>query len=279
MRDLKMMTDSIAQSPAPVQRSHAAVSSAGCVVTATHTRLRRPDPTCLPATTAAATPDTASRVFRIRSADSYVHRSAANELLQERYAWRGYHAVSLPSDQTSNRITLTAVEHEETIGTITVALDGDEGLSSEDAFPQELAALRERGLRICEFTKLAIDPTLGSPRVLAALFHVAYIVAHRIRGYDALVMEVNPRHVRFYERKLGARVIGEQRLNRSVNAPAVLLFIDFDHITEQIKTFGGKPELAADERSLYPQAFSVREEQGIVSRLMNAQTPASTSIN
>lgn len=273
-----MLTDSIVLAPGQAQRSQA-VPAAGCVVTATHGRLSRPDPTCLPGASSTLTADTSSRVFRIRSADSYMHRSAANELLQERYAWRGYHAVSLPSDQTSNRITLTAVEHEETIGTITVALDGNEGLGSEDAFPQELDALREQGLRICEFTKLAIDPTLGSPRVLAALFHVAYIVAHRIRGYDALVMEVNPRHVRFYARKLGARVIGEQRLNRSVNAPAVLLTLDFRYISQQIKAFGGRPELATEERSLYPHVFSVREEQGIVSRMMSAQKPASTSIN
>ena len=59
---------------------------------------------------------------------------------------------------------------------------------------------------------------VGRQRVLAALFHVAYIVAHRIRGYDTLVMEVNPRHVRYYERMLGARAIGEPRW-LSVAAP------------------------------------------------------------
>ena len=219
------------------------------------------------------------RVFRIRSADSYMVRSAANALLQERYAWRGYHAVSLPSDQTSNRITLTASENDETIGTITVALDSPEGLSAEDAFPAEIGALRREGLRVCEFTKLAIDPDTGSKRVLAALFHVAYIVAHRMRGYDALVMEVNPRHVRYYQRMLGALVIGEERLNRFVNAPAVLLSLPFDYIREQIAAFGGQPETSADERSLYPFAFSQDEELGIIGRLMTAQKPASTSIN
>lgn len=225
------------------------------------------------------TPDEGARVFRIRSADSYVYRHAANSLLQERYAWRGYHAVSLPSDQTSNRVTLSATDDEMTIGTITVALDGPEGLSAEDAFADEIAALRANGQRVCEFTKLAIDPVAGSKRVLAALFHSAYIVAHRMRGYDALVMEVNPRHVRYYERMLGARVVGEQRLNRFVNAPAVLLSIPFDYIREQIETFGGQAEYAIDERSLYPYAFSQREEEGIIGRLMAAQKPASESIN
>lgn len=218
-------------------------------------------------------------MFRIRSADSYVYRHAADSLLKERYAWRGYHAVSLPADQTTNRITLSAAEGEETIGTITVALDGPEGLSAEDAFPDIVQRLRSDGLRVCEFTKLAIDPDSGSKRVLAALFHVAYIVAHRLRNYDVLVMEVNPRHVRYYQRMLGARVVGEQRLNRFVNAPAVLLSIPFDYIREQIEIHGGEGEHAADERSLYPFAFSQREEIGIVARMMAAQRPASDAIN
>ena len=219
------------------------------------------------------------RMFRIRSADSYVYRHAADSLLKERYAWRGYHAVSLPTDQTTNRITLSAAEGDETIGTITVALDGPEGLSAEDAFPDVMNDLRSQGVRVCEFTKLAIDPDSGSKRVLAALFHVAYIVAHRLRNYDVLVMEVNPRHVRYYQRMLGARVIGEQRLNRFVNAPAVLLSIPFDYIREQIEIHGGEGDHAVEERSLYPFAFSQREEAGIVARLMTAQRPASAAIN
>ena len=219
------------------------------------------------------------RVFKIRSADSYVSRHSANFLLKRRYAWRGYHAVSLPSDQTVNRITLSATDEELTIGTITIALDGPDGLAAEDAFADNVRALRADGKRLCEFTKLAIDPISGTKRVLAALFHVAYIVAHRMRKYDMVVMEVNPRHVRYYERMLGARVIGEERLNRKVNAPAVLLSIDFAYIHEQIGRFAGQPELAEDERSLYPFAFSLREEAGIIGRLMAAQKAASHAIN
>lgn len=219
------------------------------------------------------------RQFKIKSADSFVRRSSANLLLRSRYAWRGYQTVSLPTDQTANRITLTACEDRETIGTITIGLDGPEGLASEDVFADHIQAMRAEGRRVVEFTKLAIDPISGTKRVLAALFHVAYIVAHRIRGYDTLVMEVNPRHVRYYERMLGAKALGEQRLNRSVNAPAVLLTIDFEYIMQQIGEFAGQPERAASERSLYPFAFSLPEEAGIISKLMAAQQPVSAAVN
>jgi hypothetical protein len=182
------------------------------------------------------------RQFKIKSADSFVRRSSANLLLRHRYAWRGYQMVSLPKDQTANRITLTATEDDLTIGTITIGLDGPEGLASESVFRDCIDGLRADGRRVVEFTKLAIDPITGTKRVLAALFHVAYILAHRIRAYDTLVMEVNPRHVRYYERMLGARVLAEQRLNRTVNAPSVLLSIDFEYIHDQIGEFAGQPE-------------------------------------
>jgi hypothetical protein len=219
------------------------------------------------------------RQFKIKTADSMVRRNSANTLIKHRYAWRGYQTVTLPADPTTNRVTLTAIEHDITIGTITVVLDSPEGLGAEEAFSKEIAALRADGQRVCEFGKLAIDPISGTKRVIAALFHVAYIIAHRLRGFDALVMEVNPRHVRYYERMLGARVLGEQRLNRKVNAPAVLLTISFEYIMEMIGEFGGQQERVQDERSLYPLAFSLTEEAGIITRLMQAQPPASTRIN
>ncbi len=221
----------------------------------------------------------AHRRFKIASANSFVVRQSANLLLKQRYGWRGYQTVSLPANQTTNRITLTAIEDSETIGTITVGLDGLEGMNCEDVFGPEIDALRASGRRVCEFTKLAVDPDLGTKHVLAGLFHVAYIVAHRLRGYDAVVMEVNPRHVRYYQRMLGARVVGSERLNLVVQAPAVLLSIDFDYVAEQIRQFGGRPEGRDAHRSLYPEFFSATEEEGILGRMMSAQSPISDAVN
>lgn len=216
------------------------------------------------------------RRFNIESADSMLVRESTNALLQDRYSWRGYQAVSLPKDQTADRTTLTAIEGDTTIGTITIGLDGAAGMNCESVFPAEVTELRAQYGRICEFTKLAVDPVAGTQRVLAALFHVAYIVAHRLRGYDAVVMEVNPRHVRFYERMLGGKVFGSERLNTSVNAPAVLLVIDFEHVAQQIALHAGK---STNDRSLYSLAFSGKEEQGIVDRCMEAMIPASMVVN
>jgi len=211
--------------------------------------------------------DGGERLFKIRAADSYGHRSSASILLNRMYAKRGYTSTGLPTQATPDRVTLTACEEDDTIGTITIGFDSPSGLHVDDLFREEVDALRERGRQVCEFTKLAMDSVVKSKRVLASLFHVAYIYAHRLRGFQNLLIEVNPRHVRYYERMLGFVVKSSQRLNTRVNAPAVLLSLDFAHAHEQIARFGGRPHFGETERSLYPYFFSVSEEAGIVGRL------------
>jgi hypothetical protein len=215
--------------------------------------------------------DSEPRPFAIRAADSNGHRSSANILIKRRYAWRGYDNASLPADESANRITLIASDHEETIGTLTIGLDSDEGLFVGEVFGDHVQRLRAEGRRLCEFSKLAMDPILGSKRVLASLFHVAYLIAHRMRGYDTLVIEVNPRHVAYYRRMLGATVLEKERMNSRVNAPAVLLTLDLNYSREQIARFGGKADTERSERTFYPYFFSPQEEAGLLARLQKSR--------
>jgi len=212
----------------------------------------------------------ASRLFRIRAAESLRERRSASSLIERMYATRGYESAPLPADEPPHLKTFLATEHSAPIGTLTIATDRPEGLLADSLFPEEVASFRSCGMRVCEFTKLAIDRRARSSRLLAALFHVAYIYAHRIRLLDHLLIEVNPRHVAYYQTMLGFEVIGPMRHNARVNAPAVLLALDLRHAEEQIRLFGGQPELAASERSAYPHFFSVKDEAGIVGRLQLA---------
>lgn len=219
-----------------------------------------------------------SELFTIRLAHSAA-REAAGALLERRYAWRGYHRVTLPRDQTGWRTTLTAHAGDDTpIGTLTLELDGGpEGVCAAAAFGPEVGALRAQGRRVAEFTRLAVDSSPHSQRVLAGLFHVAYIVAHQLRDCDTLLLEVNPRHVRFYERMLGCRVLGGERQHPGVQAPAVLLSAPFAYIRAQIRAHAGTAELAGNARSLYPFAFSSSDEAGILARLLQAQQALGTT--
>lgn len=229
-----------------------------------HTRvIDPPDPEDVP-------PDAVTRrLIQIRAADSFGQRSSASILLQRLYSGRGYRTTLLPEEQLPSRLTLVASDHSEVVGTITIGFDMGDGepLHCEDLFADEARVLREQDHRLCEFTKLAMDHVLDAKPVLASLFHVAYLYAFRALGYDRLLIEVNPRHVRWYVRMLGFEVHGPQRLNLRVHAPAVLLMLDFRHSRDQIRLLAGHPERGPFQRTLYPYFFSAHEEAGILGRL------------
>lgn len=219
-----------------------------------------------PVETAPGEPRTITN-FKIRLANTEGRRSLASYLIRRQYAWRGYQVGAL-SDSQANRVTLAAFgRDEQPIATITVGLDSPAGLGVESIYPDEVQALRASGKRLAEFTKLAIDNMIRSKAVLAAIFHIAYIYAYRIRGASDLVIEVNPRHVRFYEALLGFEKLGAERIDPRVSAPAVLLSLALGRAEAEIARYGGHPELADHVRSLYPLFFSPGEERGIEGRL------------
>lgn len=217
------------------------------------------------------------RLFQIRMAASNGARADAGILVNKMYAKRGYRLPGASVQQPRERVTLVASEHDTAVGTITIGFDTPQGLLVDELFAAETRALRAQGDRVCEFTKLAMDAVVRSRRVLASLFHVAYIYSHRVMGVDHLLIEVNPRHAGYYRRMLGFEIIGPQRLNQRVNAPAVLLSLDFRHARSQIERFGGNPGAVRNERSLYPLFFSLEEEIGIARRMRGEDTPRAAS--
>jgi len=203
--------------------------------------------------------------FKIRLANTEGRRSSASYLIEKMYGWRGYH-TSRPN-AAPNRVTLVASDAERALATITVGFDNGNGLLVEELYGAEVSGLRTAGGRLCEFTKLAVDRDQQSRELLAMMFHIAYMYAHRIQGCTDLLIEVNPRHVRFYQRMLGFEPLSEERICARVGAPAQLLWLKLAHARDQIAVFGGRRELAAKARSLYPLFFSEEEEVGIVARL------------
>jgi hypothetical protein len=216
--------------------------------------------------TGVAAADASGALIKIRIAGS---RAGAplhtHPLVQRRYAERGYELPTASPDP--HLYTVAAYEQGQLAGTVGVRVDSHRGLSADDLYPDELAALRVRGLSLCEFTRLAVDDGALSKTVLASLFHTAYLYAHRLCDVDAAVIEVNPRHVPFYIRALQFERIGAERHNQRVDAPAVLLYVPFRRIAEGVARFAGKPELAPTTRTLYPYGFSPHEEEGILNRL------------
>ena len=206
------------------------------------------------------------KLFKIRLVDSHGNRAAAGLLVKRRYAWRGYR-VGSTIGIAPNRITLSASEQEALIATISVGLDSPTGLFVDKLYGDELNEIRASNRKVCEFTKLAIEASIRSKPVLAALFHIAYIHARRIHRCTDLFIEVNPRHVAFYRQMLGFTERGMEKFDSRVNAPAVLLGLDLPFAERQIAEMGGQPDLASARRSLYPFFFSADEEFAIERRL------------
>jgi hypothetical protein len=203
--------------------------------------------------------------FRIRVARTRDTSNEASGLVRKRYASRGYLVPGAKPDP--NLFTFVAYNSGDLVGTVSLRLDSTRGLSADELYKAEIDGLRNGTTRICEFTRLAIDVNAGSKWVLAGLFHTAYLFAHRVSGRDAAVIEVNPRHVVFYERALAFQKIGPERISPRVNAPAVLLCVQFKMIAEGLAKYASKPETTSSTRSLFPYGFSAKDEEGILARL------------
>lgn len=190
----------------------------------------------------------------------------ASSLLERRYAWRGYSIspLALPS---SHRITLAASVGDATVATISAGLDGAEGMNVASLYPDEVQIMRDEGRMLCEFTKLAVHEDVRSRAVLAGIFHVANMYVSNLHGCSDVLIEVNPRHVRFYERMLGFQAVGDERLDPEVNAPAVLLRLELAHSARQIACWGGRSKSCERARSFYPYFFGAGEASEIESRL------------
>lgn len=191
-------------------------------------------------------------------------------LVERRYGDRG---LLVTRERYSSRnedgdIVCTAKDGDNIVGTLSVRFDGPGGLHADLLFGAEIAEWRASKVKLCEFGGLAVDKHSHDPkRVLAQIFHLGYLHAHRKARCERLVIEVNPRHVAFYRRWLGLLPYTTARHNPRVNAPAVLMSVDFATVREQIALLGGRPELLASARSLYPLAWDEATEAAMLAKL------------
>ncbi|NCT82045.1 MAG: hypothetical protein GXC94_02795 [Comamonadaceae bacterium] len=194
----------------------------------------------------------------------------AYDLVERRYGDRG---LALTRERFSSRnedgdIVCTARNGDRIVGTMSVRFDGVGGLHTDLLFGAELAEWRAEGVRLCEFGSLAVDRhAVESRALLAQIFHLGYLHAHRRARCQRLVIEVNPRHVAFYRRWLGLLPYTTARHNPRVNAPAVLMSIDFETIREQIALWAGRPGMLSSARCLYPLFWDEATEAAMLAKL------------
>jgi hypothetical protein len=141
-----------------------------------------------------------------------------------------------------------AVCADEVQATVTLIRDGDSGLPMDCVYRAEVNRLRQAGKKLAEVSCLAdhgAEINRNSlPRCLE-LFRWM-VQAARVRGTDALVVAINPRHLRFYERYLDFERIGNEAAYPAVcDQPAIALLLDFERIDRErpknYRRFFGRP--------------------------------------
>jgi len=203
-------------------------------------------------------------LFTIKVAKCEDDLAAAEEIINRLYSWRGYGAQHTLAKHDS-RTTFVASQGHDPLGTITLCVDSDMGLGVDVCFPDELDALRQAGASVCELTKFAFDPSAQSKPLLAVLFHAIFTYGMHHYSCTDLLIEVNPRHVRFYEAALGFRRLGSLRTNTAVNAPSQLMQLPVSEIEQNIERFAG--EDAASNHSLYRHFLGREDARTLQSRI------------
>ena len=168
---------------------------------------------------------------------------AAEELVCRRYSWRGYRVGAESSSaaacsEDGSRVVLLAQNAGRLMGTLTVRRDTPSGLLAESAYAEEIQEMRGEGRRLGELVQLAIEEGADWRGALDALVQSAYLVTRVIQGLTDIVIEVNPRHVRFYQRVFGFVVTAAERFCERAAAPCVLLSLN-------LESFGRRLQFAA----------------------------------
>ena len=196
--------------------------------------------------------------FSIDLALTGAQRASVCTLINEKYGWRGY-GSDHQLGANSNCSTFVASMEGTLVGTLSLTVDTENGLAADATFPNALAQLRETpGVRLCELTKFAFSSKSTPMNVLASLFHTIFIFGTGRYECTDLLIEVNPRHIRFYETMLGFSRVGELRTNGSVGAPSQLMRLKVSDIGKYIQEYAGRQIRSG--RSLYPYFLTAAQE-------------------
>jgi hypothetical protein len=184
-----------------------------------------------PAAAAAVPPLSAYAGWRTWIAIQQEQVLAAEDLVRRRYAQRGYRLAA----ERGPRITLLAESHGQLIGTLTVRPDSPEGLLAERTYAEEIARMRSEGHRLGELVQLAVEEGADWKQALDGLVQSAYLITRVLHALTDVVIEVNPRHVRFYQRVFGFVQAAAERVCERAGAPAVLLRLDLEQFGQRLR--------------------------------------------
>lgn len=207
--------------------------------------------------------------FIIKVANTQEEREAVFKLGYQEYLKKGFINENPQEwlirnyDVDPETVTLIVKDKQNNIvGSVTLVFDLDTKLPAEKIFKSDLNVLRRNNEKIVELSRLVIDPQhRNSKEILVLLFNYLYIYSYLVKKYTCLIIEVNPRHIVFYQELLHFNKVGAERACPSVqNAPAMLMYLSLQKSRmELIKIQDNKMKLARN-RSLYQYFISIEQE-------------------
>lgn len=211
----------------------------------------------------------AGKAYSIRINDRSTF-AATNSLIKKCFSWRGYEVSDIPATVLTDApeyLSLVVTNHQQqSVGTMTSFFDRGQGLPADDTFANVVADLRASSRKIMQVGRLAIDDVPSSKNLLAMLIHISVIYAYELQQYTDCVVEVNPRHKNFYCKKLGFSELAQARDCPRVGAPAVLLGVSLQRVSEQAQKWAGKNPSVCGERSLFPYFLQRDKAHGVLRR-------------
>jgi hypothetical protein len=198
--------------------------------------------------------------YRVSIAKSARDLEACVLLLHRAYLGQGILLPGTPMRVPPHlraRYSVTLVAHcgDEVVGTMSFVPDGQAGLPVEDAFPEELASLRQRTRRLAEVGAFAIAPAHRHSGVAFLLIKGTIHCARELIGIDDFAIAVHPRARAFYCTGLGFREFGPVRGYPGFTARALALPLHLDlrgAPARFARVFAGWPE---DERNPHHMYF------------------------
>jgi hypothetical protein len=171
----------------------------------------------------------------------------AFRLVHDQYVARGYmtphpsgRRTGLHHALASTRVFVSRAGGD-VVGTLSLIPDSLLELPCDVLYREELRPLRDAGRHIAEVSAFAVAEDWRTARldIVLALVHLVLVYSTRIARVDDLVITVNPRHAKFYERVLRFERFGPDKDHPGVQgAPAVPLRLDIRRAVAEASAAG-----------------------------------------
>jgi hypothetical protein len=174
--------------------------------------------------------------IELKVAATRSERQAAFELVYQSYLRAGLCAENplgmrfTPYQLLPTTDIIIAKLRGEVVSTLSLVRDGELGLPMEEIYGEEVAARRNRGVRLAEVSCLA-DRRKDAARFFGLFREMTRLMAQlgKNTGVDELVVAVHPRHTGIYRRYMAFQPMGDLRNYPAVQErPAVALCLNFD---------------------------------------------------